>query len=210
MHAIRPPPLEGALVNPKKANVWQEIATCRSNQQSLNMKMTRLAQIFFVVSTSLVALSATAQTGESAKVSAHINAQMDRWESFYRKKDAKGIEAIIRGNFAKSFVDTAKDGTKMNLEQFVASHKMHLAGTKSVSKLNVKMSNVKVQGSNGTGKGSLHLEGVIFDQNDPKKTHTLKVEAKWNSTLKKVNGKWWIVADTTTHEKQWIDGKPTG
>jgi hypothetical protein len=87
---------------------------------------------------------------------------------------------------------------------------MHLAGTKSVSKLNVKMSNVKVQGSNGTGKGSLHLEGVIFDQNDPKKTHTLKVEAKWNSKLKKVNGKWWIVADTTTHEKQWIDGKPTG
>jgi hypothetical protein len=169
-----------------------------------------IARILFIATATLVALSATAQTTESAKVSAHINAQMDRWESFYRKKDAKGIEAIIRGNFAKSFIDTAKDGTKMNLEQFVASHKMHLAGTKSVSKLNVKMSNVKVQGSNGTGKGSLHLEGVIFDQNDPKKTHTLKVEAKWNSTLKKVNGKWWIVADTTTHEKQWIDGKPTG
>ena len=180
------------------------------NHHSVSISMTLTRRILFIVSTSLVAFSATAQTSESAKLSSAINAQMDRWESFYKKKDAKGVEAIIRANFAKSFIDKSLDGQKMNLEQFIASHKMHLAGTKSVSKLDVKMSNVKLKGSTGTGKGSLHLEGVIFDQNDPKKTHTLKVEAKWNSTFKKVNGKWWIVADTTTHEKQWIDGKPTG
>ena len=170
----------------------------------------RIAQFLFVVSTCLVVPSATAQSGESAKVAAHINAQMNRWEALYKKKDAKGIEAIIRANFAKSFTDTDLSGKKMNLEEFVASHKMHLAGTKSISKLDVKMSNVKIQGSNGTGRGSLHLEAVIYDQVDRKKTHTLKVLANWNSTFKKVNGKWWIVADKAISEKQWIDGKPAG
>ena len=169
-----------------------------------------IARTLFVVTASLIALAALAQTPEAVKVSANINGQMDKWESLYKKKDAKGIEAIIRANFAKSFVDIGLDGKKMNLEEFIASHKMHLAGTKSVSKLEVKMSNVKVQGTNGTGTGSLHLEAVIFDQQDPKKTHKLKVVSKWKSKFKKVNGKWWIVADTATEGKQWIDGKQMG
>ena len=169
-----------------------------------------IARALVVLTASLIALSATSQSSESAKVSAHINAQMDRWESLYKKKDAKGIEAIIRANFAKSFTDTDQGGKKMNLEQFIASHKMHLAGTKSVSKLDVKMTNVKLNGASGTGTGSLHLEAVIFDQQDPKKTHTLKVIGEWTSTFKKVNGRWWIVADKATSGQQWIDGKKVG
>jgi hypothetical protein len=172
--------------------------------------MNRIYRTLFFASAALAALSATAQTGEAAKVSTHINAQMNKWEALYKKKDAKGIEAIIRANFAKSFVDVDGAGKKMNLEEFIASHKMHLAGTKSVSKIDVKMSDVKVQGSTGTGKGSMILEAVIFDREDPKKTHTLKVVGTWNSTFKKVNGKWWIVADKGISGKQWIDGKPAG
>ena len=185
----------------------QEFANDSQNQQ--NVKSV-IARTLFVVTATLTALVAAAQTPEAVKVSASINGQMDKWESLYKKKDAKGIEALIRANFAKSFVDIGLDGKKMNLEEFIASHKMHLAGTKNVSKLDVKMSNVKLQRTNGTGTGSLHLEAVIFDQQDPKKTHKLKVLSKWKSKFKKVNGKWWIVADTATEGKQWIDGKPMG
>jgi len=165
---------------------------------------------YILVATSALALSVSSisQSGEAAKLSAEINAAMNRYETYLKKKDAKGVEATIRSMFAKEFKDTGLNGRTLTLEQFVAQQKMNVATLKSVSNLDVKMADVKVNGAAGSGKGSMILEAMIFEPNDQKKTHKLKVQAKWNSTFKKVGGKWWIVADKTTHEKVWMDGKP--
>lgn len=165
---------------------------------------------YILVATAALALSVSSisQSGEAAKLSADINAAMNRYESYLRKKDAKGVETTIRSMFAKEFKDTGLTGRTLNLEQFVAQQKMNVATLKSISNLDVKMGDVKVKGSEGSGKGSLVLEAVIFEPNNQKKTHKLKVQSNWNSTFKKVDGKWWIVADKTTSEKVWMNGKP--
>jgi hypothetical protein len=164
----------------------------------------------FLLAAAVLALSvpSVSQSGEAAKVSADINAAMNRYESYLRKKDAKGVEATIRSMFAKEFKDTGLNGRTITLEQFVAQQKMNVATLKSISNLDVKMADVKINGAEGKGKGSLILEAVIFEPNNQKKTHKLKVQSIWNSTFRKVGGKWWIVADKTTHEKVWMDGKP--
>ena len=151
-----------------------------------------------------------AQTTDTSRLFSIINADMDRFESLFKKKDTKGVEALIRNRFSKDFRDTGLDGKSIGLEQFIANQKGMIPAVKDVKYLDVKVRDIRVMGSTATGKGSMKLEAEMVNGEDPSKTNNLKVDKTWISTFKKVDGKWWIVSDKTASMKVWVDGKQAG
>jgi hypothetical protein len=156
----------------------------------------------------MAAISPCLVFDESASLQSHINSVMGQYASAFRKKDAAACEKIIRANFATDYKSTDMKGKTIGLDEWITQDKQHMAMTKTVKSIHLSMGDVKVKGNMATGKGTFHLSALVGDEKDPKKTHKLEIQSKWNCTLKKVGKKWWVSEDKATMEKELLDGKP--
>jgi hypothetical protein len=154
------------------------------------------------------ALLAIAVAADSpAQVKSSIGKQMAGYITALRAKDLVKVEAVIRANFAPEFKDVGLHGKTMNLEQTIAQTKSNISTLKSVQQASLEITSIKVAGNKATTNEVFKLAATLQDPNDPKKTHTLKVDSAWTGTYTKRNGRWWCVHSKSTRENVLFDGK---
>lgn len=161
-----------------------------------------------IASLALFAFAAAADT--PGQVKAAIAKQMAGYVAAVKARDVDKVEAIIRANFAPEFKDVGLQGRTMDLEQMIRQAKSNISALKSVQQASLVITSLKVVGNKATTKEAFKLSALLQNPNDPKKTHTLKVDSNWTGTYVKRNGRWWCTYSKTTSEKVLFDGKKPG
>lgn len=145
---------------------------------------------------------------EAANLQRAMQDGMNKYCAAVMKGDKAGANKIIMGAFAPNCKFTGMDGKTMNLKQWMAAMDMNMKSMKSITKMKLTCSNIKVSGNKATGNESFMMEGTMPNMKDPKKTSKMMVMGTSTSTYEKMGGKWMVVTSKDTSQKMMVDGKP--
>ncbi|ODU52784.1 hypothetical protein ABT09_02440 [bacterium SCN 57-13] len=146
---------------------------------------------------------------DAAKAKAQIQTEMSKYATAIKKKDAAGLEKIIKANFSEDFKDTDSKGNVRNREQTIQAMKQNITMLKTVKSVSVKVEKLTIKGGTATSNEHMVMKAVIAGP-DPKQTATLDVDSSWVSTYVKKGAKWICTASKGGKEKVLINGKPIG
>lgn len=155
----------------------------------------------------LLLTTAGAFASEASELRAQIQGAMNRYVAALKKNDLRVQESVLRANFSPSFKAIGIDGKKMNLNQMIQTQLEHSAGLRSVKRVSLKVSGIRVRGNSASGRGAFMLDAMIPNPQNAKKLSRLRVDSRWNMTLAKKKGKWWVIQDRSTYERATVDGK---
>lgn len=124
------------------------------------------------------------------------------------RKDFTHAEQILKAHFSPKFVYTRTNGQTMKLGDWIAQMKVQFSMMKSVSKMTMSISNVKVAGNKASSKETLVLVATIQNMQDPKKTSKLEVNSTSSSVWEKTAKGWQCVSSKDLSESVKVDGKP--
>lgn len=158
-----------------------------------------------VLALSLVATGALAS--EASELRAHIQRAMNRYVAAFKKKDMRVQESVLRANFSPGFKAIDMKGKKSNLNQMIQMQLENNASIRSVKRISLNVSGIRVRGNKATGRGSFMLDAMIPNPGNPDKLSRLRVDSRWNMTLAKKKGKWWVIQDKATREVATVDGR---
>jgi len=146
---------------------------------------------------------------DPAAVKASIQKEMNGYVSAMKKKDLKVVEKFILANFTPEFKDTDSLGKVRTRQETLDLMKQNIAQLKSVDKMELSITSIKVAGNTATTSEHMVLEATIPSA-EPTKTSKLSVDSIWIGTYVKKGAKWLCTTSKTTKEKVLIDGKPIG
>ena len=150
------------------------------------------------------------QADEAQKLRKEIQGGMNAYCAADMKKDFAGAEKAMKSHFSPKATIKSSDGRTRSYKEWTAEMKAQMAMLKSVSKMEMKIKDVKVNGNKATSSETFMMVATIPSMSDPKKTSKLEVTGSSTSNYEKVNGKWLVVSSTDTNQKVLIDGKPMG
>jgi hypothetical protein len=133
--------------------------------------------------------------------------QLNKYCMAVKAKDAKGIERVLRNNFAPDFMFIPTHGSSVNLTKWIADEKMQVAMTEEVKSVSLHIDSVKMGRGAASMKVTLIYEGMT--KINPKgKAGLLKYIATSDQSMVKKGGKWWIVKMKEDNSKTFFNGKP--
>ncbi|MFY9233594.1 MAG: hypothetical protein WAO58_03950 [Fimbriimonadaceae bacterium] len=162
-------------------------------------------RLSFVAALSLTTAGAFAS--EASELRAHIQGAMNRYVAAFKKHDLRVMESVFRANFSPGYQSIDIRGKKMNLNQTIQRDLEHNAGIKSIKRISLAVSGIRVRGNTASGRGAFMLDAMIANPKNPKKLSKLHIDSRWNLMLTKKKGKWWVTQDKSTRELATIDGK---
>jgi hypothetical protein len=135
--------------------------------------------------------------------------QFNKYCAAVKKKDAKGIENILKNNFAPDFKFVTKKGNSMSLSRWIQDEKMMASMTESAQSVSLHIDNLKMGKGTATMTVTLDYEGKA--KMDPKgKAGLLKYVATSDQIMVQKNGKWWVTEMREGSVKTWFNGKLVG
>ncbi|MHB8635751.1 MAG: nuclear transport factor 2 family protein [Fimbriimonadaceae bacterium] len=135
--------------------------------------------------------------------------QFDKYCAAVKRKDGKGIEKVLRANFAPDFKFIPKKGKSVNLSQWIADERMMISVTQTVISVSLHVDSMKM--GKGAAAMTITLRYAGMAKMDPKgKTGLLKYVATSAQTMVRKNGKWWITELKEGNSKSTFNGKPFG
>lgn len=150
------------------------------------------------------------QADEAQKLQREIQKGMNAYCAAVMKKDFAAADKAMKAHFSPKATIKTADGRTRSYKEWTTEMKAQMAMLKSVSKMEMKIKDVKVNGNKATSKETFMMVATIPNMSDPKKTSKLEVSGNSSSTYEKVNGKWLIMSSTDSSQKVLIDGKPMG
>ncbi len=164
----------------------------------------RIKFLFFAL---CLAICGSASANDHTELKRTVDSAFSKVAVAFKKKDQAAVDKLMRMFLSRDYVGIAIDGSKRNLAQTMAQMRQHLKTSKSISRMTMSVSNVKVTGTKGTATGEFNLTGVIHNDKARGKTSKLRVWEKSKDEYRKVNGRWMLVKSATLDGKVWIDGK---
>ena len=156
----------------------------------------------------ITAATAASLTQDEAAVKKYIQGGMDEYSAMFKKKDAAGVERVIRKYFASSYFEVDPKGNKTTVQDVIDHTKMNIGMTKSVESFSVTVKSVKLSGNTATTSESMRGVLVIVSPMDPKKTAKLGIDSTWTTTYTKTGNKWMATQGKILTQKMTLNGKP--
>ncbi|HRF59055.1 MAG TPA: nuclear transport factor 2 family protein [Fimbriimonadaceae bacterium] len=151
---------------------------------------------------------AIVRADEAKDMTKRVQAGMNDFTKAVMRKDYTQAESVLKANFSPKFVYTRANGETMKLNDWLAQMKVQFAMLKSVSKMSMTISNVKVTGNKATSKETFVMVATMPNMQDPKKTSKLEVNSTSSSVWEKTAKGWMCISSKDLNETVKIDGKP--
>lgn len=156
----------------------------------------------------LTACASLVLADEAANLQKAMQDGMNKYCAAVMKGDKAGASKIIMSAFAPNCKFIGMDGTTMNRDQWIASMDQNMKSMKSITKMKLTCSDVKVKGNKATSNETFVMAGTMPNMKDPKKTSKFEVFGASTSVYEKIGGKWLVTTSKDTSMKMMMDGKP--
>lgn len=152
-------------------------------------------------------LASFASADEAADLTKSMQVVMDQYCKAIVKKDFKTADKIILANFAPDCKFTSQ-GKTIDLKTWMKMNNEQIKAMKSITKLSMKLTGVKIKGNKATGLENFVMVASIPTGNANKKVSVLSVTASNTTSMEKRGGKWLCTQVVSKPGKISIDGKP--
>lgn len=152
--------------------------------------------------------SSLVMADEAATLTKNMQEGMNKYCAAAVKGDHASMHKLILSNFAPNCKFVGVDGKTMSLKEWMAAMDMNMKSMKSITKMKLTCSDVKVKGNKATSNETFVMAGTMPNMKDPKKTSKFEVFGASTSVYEKIGGKWLVTTSKDTSMKMMMDGKP--
>ena len=159
---------------------------------------------FILVGTIVLAAAAI-----HADIKSEWQKKLDTYCALFKKKDNKGMEAILKENFSPNFkfMPMKGQGKPMNLKEWIDAQRSQLKMMDKCSEFTIHID--KTFGGKNVFHMATTIHMVCTAKLDPKgKPGTIKSESMADQILLKEGDKWVVAAINVISDKMTFNGKP--